>query len=64
MEPKEVPSAKVEALPKVRVEPERKERYYRAYEAWVREHNLPELTFAYWIRDALDKRADEILGNK
>lgn len=49
-------------LPKTRVKEDRLNRYHRAHDKWRAAKGLPDLSFAAFVRDALDARSDELLG--
>jgi hypothetical protein len=55
---------KGEFLPKIRIEPDRKDRYHRAYMAWKEATGVSDTPFASWVRNALDERASEDLGDE
>lgn len=51
-----------ECIPKTLVTPSRKRRYYAGLAKWREVTGIRDLGISAFIRDALDRRCDELLG--
>lgn len=56
------PETASECIPKTLVTPSRKRRYYAGLAKWREETGIQDLGISAFIRDALDRRCDELLG--